>query len=242
MITFFRSIRKSLLSENKFTKYLLYALGEIILVVIGILIALQINTWNTNKNNRAKEQLYLTGYHADLERNLNELDRVIAKSNRTLSATDSLLRYAKGMLTVKDSTKVEYLVMESINYTLFLSQEGTINDIFGSGDLALIQNDTIRKSMVNWSSELKFLTEYEALGKDNQLQCINYLSKNTPFYRMSLKGAFLDEATITKIMGHQRFLNLISNQQHMANVLNALYRKQKEKMTQLLQQVRASIQ
>lgn len=51
MIKFFRHIRKRLLSENKFSKYLLYAVGEIVLVVIGILIALGINDWNENRKN-----------------------------------------------------------------------------------------------------------------------------------------------------------------------------------------------
>ena len=49
MIKFFRKIRQRLLTENKFSKYLLYAIGEIILVVIGILIALQINNWNEGR-------------------------------------------------------------------------------------------------------------------------------------------------------------------------------------------------
>ena len=57
MIKFFRKIRQKLLSENKFSKYLLYAIGEIILVVIGILIALQINNWNENRKlNDAKNK------------------------------------------------------------------------------------------------------------------------------------------------------------------------------------------
>ncbi len=55
MIKFFRRVRQRLLSENKFSKYLLYAIGEIVLVVIGILIALQINNWNeSRKVNQAK--------------------------------------------------------------------------------------------------------------------------------------------------------------------------------------------
>ena len=52
MIKFFRKIRQNLLSENKFSKYLIYAIGEIILVVIGILIALQINNWNESEKNQ----------------------------------------------------------------------------------------------------------------------------------------------------------------------------------------------
>ena len=59
MINFFRKIRQKLLSENKFSIYMLYAIGEIVLVVIGILIALQINNWNEFKKERVKEQKIL---------------------------------------------------------------------------------------------------------------------------------------------------------------------------------------
>ena len=59
MIKFFRKIRQKLLTENKFSKYLLYAIGEIVLVVIGILIALQINNWNElRKANNREHSLY----------------------------------------------------------------------------------------------------------------------------------------------------------------------------------------
>ena len=56
MIKFFRKIRQKLLTENKFTKYLIYAIGEIVLVVIGILIALQINNWNETRQIKKVEQ------------------------------------------------------------------------------------------------------------------------------------------------------------------------------------------
>ena len=67
MISFFRKIRQHLLSKNRFSKYLLYALGEIILVVIGILIALQINTWNEQRKENAKLKVILTAVYKDLE-------------------------------------------------------------------------------------------------------------------------------------------------------------------------------
>ena len=59
MIKFFRKIRQKLLTENKFSKYLIYAIGEIILVVIGILIALQINNWNEEKQNQNLETHFI---------------------------------------------------------------------------------------------------------------------------------------------------------------------------------------
>tara|TARA_R110000744_G_scaffold97420_1_gene188243 strand:+ start:1859 stop:2056 length:198 start_codon:yes stop_codon:yes gene_type:complete len=59
MIKFFRKIRQKMLTENKFSKYLLYAIGEIVLVVIGILIALQVNNLNEVEKVKDKEVIYL---------------------------------------------------------------------------------------------------------------------------------------------------------------------------------------
>jgi uncharacterized membrane protein YgaE (UPF0421/DUF939 family) len=59
MIKFFRKIRKRMLTENRFSKYLIYAIGEIVLVMIGILLALQINNWNEHRKDQIKEQVIL---------------------------------------------------------------------------------------------------------------------------------------------------------------------------------------
>ena len=67
MIKFFRKIRQKLLSDNNFSKYLIYAIGEIILVVIGILIALAINNMNQNRVIQEKEQTYLNGLRAEFQ-------------------------------------------------------------------------------------------------------------------------------------------------------------------------------
>ena len=72
MIKFFRKLRQQLLTENKFSKYLLYAIGEIILVVIGILIALQFNTWQIEKKDRQIERTLLENIKRDLESDIQE--------------------------------------------------------------------------------------------------------------------------------------------------------------------------
>ena len=93
MIKFFRHIRQRLLSENKFSKYLLYAIGEIILVVIGILIALQINTWNETKKNAQQEQLILTQLLAEYESNLQQIKSKISLRNDVIKSCITLLNY-----------------------------------------------------------------------------------------------------------------------------------------------------
>jgi len=87
MVKFFRHIRKSLLMENKTGKYFKYAIGEIILVVIGILIALQINNWNEGKKAKEKEKQVLTEIVSDLKYSLEDLDRVLNKRTNNLNRT-----------------------------------------------------------------------------------------------------------------------------------------------------------
>src|SRR5210317_191848 len=107
MIKFFRKIRQKLLTENKISKYLLYAFGEIILVVIGILIALQINNWNENRKDKSKIVNYLSEISNDLDQdmvffkeNLQKYDSMIkikewgmSRTNYDLSQKDSLFQF-----------------------------------------------------------------------------------------------------------------------------------------------------
>ncbi len=92
MIKFFRKIRQRLLTENKFSKYLIYAIGEIILVVIGILIALAINNWNTENQRKNEltsslksilEEIAITQSLTTTD--LKEIDSVIQKTQKSLS-------------------------------------------------------------------------------------------------------------------------------------------------------------
>ena len=82
MIKLFRKIRLKTLSENKFGKYLIYAIGEIILVVIGILIALQINSKKEEINNRITEQSILTNLKEDFNKNQEEIEVLLFANNK----------------------------------------------------------------------------------------------------------------------------------------------------------------
>ena len=86
MIKFFRRIRQRLLSENKFRNYVLYAIGEIILVVIGILIALQINNWNEEQKTESKVQDYYVLLLEDLNSDTNFARTTIDEYSMDLNA------------------------------------------------------------------------------------------------------------------------------------------------------------
>ncbi|GAA4280074.1 DUF6090 family protein [Gaetbulibacter aestuarii] len=95
MIKFFRNIRKTLINQGKTTKYLNYAIGEIVLVVIGILIALQINNWNETRKAKIKSRNYLIEIKSDLKADtilfntgIKHLNNYIADEEWVLNATD----------------------------------------------------------------------------------------------------------------------------------------------------------
>ena len=95
MIKFFRKIRQKLLSENKLSKYLIYAIGEIILVVIGILIALSINNWNSERQNDIRRTFYLEGIRNDLINDTIFINRLIPSYEvgyDDFNSLDSLVR------------------------------------------------------------------------------------------------------------------------------------------------------
>jgi len=93
MIKFFRRIRQKLVAENRFSKYLLYAIGEIILVVIGILIALQINNNNENRKAKAKERVLIEQLLNDFKKNQEGIDYYQKRYDRNDKYIDVILRH-----------------------------------------------------------------------------------------------------------------------------------------------------
>jgi uncharacterized protein YlxW (UPF0749 family) len=93
MIKFFRKIRQRLLTDNKFGKYILYSIGEIVLVMIGILLALQVNNWNTAKILDARELVLLSELKSNLETNIENLQRDINTQIIGAKHIDSLISH-----------------------------------------------------------------------------------------------------------------------------------------------------
>lgn len=100
MISFFRKIRRKLLAENRVTRYLVYAVGEILLVVIGILIALQVNNWNEER--KRKENFLAT-----IEQIYNALELESQELNSNILGLNLQQRYADSLYNFADSLRIE---------------------------------------------------------------------------------------------------------------------------------------
>ncbi len=165
MIKFFRHIRKDLMETGKTSKYFKYAIGEIVLVVIGILIALQINNWNENRKERLEEQELLTQLESEFQTNLNQLDDKIALRNTILSASLKLLHYIDNPKERHNDSIIKYIGFSVITPTF----DPIINDIISSGRVQLLQNKNLKDRLSRWTSEIIQGTEEEKLW-------VNYVS------------------------------------------------------------------
>ncbi|MGK0241289.1 MAG: hypothetical protein ACI92G_004781 [Candidatus Pelagisphaera sp.] len=149
MIRYFRRIRRQLFAENKFTKYLLYAVGEILLVVIGILIALGINNANEARKTRNQELHYLRNLDSDLKRNLIELNTYIGIREDSTKSAGIILGHFEGT-PVTDLSVFNY---HNINVQIcksFHQINNTFQERINSGNLAIISNDSIKNLLLNF--------------------------------------------------------------------------------------------
>ena len=163
MIKFFRKIRQNLLTENKFSKYLLYAIGEIILVVIGILIALQINNSNNQRIEKAKEIKYLTNIKIDLNKDIKSLDYNIEFREKKSRGTQKIIEQINGM-PIEDLTETTYNVANTLYQERFQPSNVTYNDLVSSGNMNLISNDSIKFYLF----ELSLLYQKNAFGVEHE--------------------------------------------------------------------------
>ncbi|HBR54718.1 MAG TPA: hypothetical protein DEA82_11280 [Flavobacteriaceae bacterium] len=105
MIKFFRKIRQRMLSESKFSRYFFYAIGEIILVVIGILIALQINNWNEERKLDRLELSLLQEMKGNLVSDISDMQENIGYHERALQSASIILASFENGLPANDSLK-----------------------------------------------------------------------------------------------------------------------------------------
>ncbi|AXT20707.1 hypothetical protein D7030_11965 [Flavobacteriaceae bacterium AU392] len=148
MIQLFRKIRQNLLSQNKFSRYLFYAIGEIILVVIGILIAIQINNLNESRKIRTVENGYLKQLVIDLKENEILWKETLDRKQKQLEASHAFLnmRFSKNQDTImKIMPHFSNLgTWEDININ-----QVTFSEMVSSGNLNIISNDSIKIKLLS---------------------------------------------------------------------------------------------
>lgn len=149
MIKFFRNFREQMITDNKTSKYLLYAIGEIVLVVIGILIALQINNWNENRKLEVQELNFLKSFKVSLQADSTDRVQSIELHERARNSMDILIDHMENDLPYRDTLKYHFSNMMT---DWGLPYDFSTYEALKSNDLNLITNETLRSSIIDYYS------------------------------------------------------------------------------------------
>jgi len=162
--------------ENKTGRYLKYAIGEIVLVVIGILIALQINNWNENLKKVRQEQETLSNLKQDFEYNRNELLSVLKSNSENIKSAITVLN--KTGSRYSEDFDLDPILGDVTSSVYYYPKNGFLNDLINSGNLGIIKSNELRNRLSSWMPRLDDLNLRQKATKEFENLMIRYVIDN----------------------------------------------------------------
>lgn len=191
MIIFFRKIRQKLLSQNNLGKYLLYAIGEIALVMIGILLALQVNNWNDEKNSKISEQKILSEIRNGIWRDLSDFEGNVYSNKKAIKAGEYFINYISKNEVSLDSLNLYYSSLFR-DYSPVINKSGY--ESLKSSGLKTISNDSLRFQIVELYDYYYTIIENNTAQQTEELAFSNYselIKKLYPFMEFDNDGQII---------------------------------------------------
>lgn len=249
MLPFFRKIRYRLANDNQFFKYSRYAAGEIFLVVVGILLALQINNWNENRKNSALAKLFIEDFIKSLESDAALLDDRIQMNEEQIQNILSILN----TLENKDElSKAELEVFFNENISLgfesyFVPEMGSFRQFEANNGGSIIQNRELRDSLY------KYYMFGEKNEKNNEIsaQIYQHHIVSPTMINNMISGDFLEwymgsslsnkKFDMDVIRQNSNYLSSIFIKQKVLEFQNIRYIEIREKAENLLELLKANL-
>jgi len=201
MIKFFRHIRRSLINQNQMGKptsaiasagkYFKYAIGEIILVMIGILLALQVNNWNNNRIEANEEKEVITKLHTDFKENKLLLNDFLTDLDNQTNAQKILMNLVGSSKETLNTHNLDSLFYVSFGASEFAFADNTIKNLMQSGKLNLLKNEKITTLLYKWNtlSEIRNtrVKKFDEWAND---KVIPYLLDKISFKQMDMNSNY----------------------------------------------------
>ena len=178
MIHLFRKIRYKLSKENRFLTYSRYAIGEIVLVVIGILIALQINTWNEERKEGLEEKRILNNLHDEFKENLANLKYKDSVLKTTILSLETIFDELRSPVKQFEGKAIDSLLSRALNSPTWIPSEYVLNGLESSGNLTKLRNERLKKLLFEWARFYSELDETQKMIETSNSQLIAYVKEN----------------------------------------------------------------
>lgn len=158
----FRKIRQTLLQKGNLKRYLVYTIGEILLIMIGVLLAFQVSKWNDKRNNDKVKLIYYENIRRQLNDDMGIISRNIDYNNHYLSQFE----YANEIIQVDDRSKLDTLTKISLNlfrYSDFHRASNIYGTIVNSGQIKLIHNQNILEGIQRLEETYVYINKMESI-------------------------------------------------------------------------------
>ncbi len=250
MIKFFRTIRKDLMEKNKTGKYLKYAIGEIILVVIGILIALQINNWNEKKNNQTRAKEHLETIKLNLKDDIIQAENLLSETETTLEYSNDFLDQFKTLKPFDNNIQM-YMIYLMYERNLEVNESGFSTLLNSNGMSYLDSNlqvkildyyrytEQLKSREENANSSIK--TMYEPYVKENYYWIYN---KTNPWHRQAEvykdDPRTLDNIDLKSIIADKRLEIMVNGRRYQTEILSIFYSKTIELANEIISEIESN--
>lgn len=163
MLSLFRKMRRQLVGEKQLGPYLIYAAGEVFLIVIGILIALGIDGWNQRRQEAQREAFYLSGLQTEFQSSLAKLDTLIAVNRKTYDISRELLTGIARANDHRDEAELSRMLIEALSYEIAYSPNNSLlTEMMNSGRLQTLSDGELRQHLTSWESFVESVNRQEA--------------------------------------------------------------------------------
>tara|TARA_R100000935_G_scaffold55682_2_gene85967 strand:+ start:61775 stop:62506 length:732 start_codon:yes stop_codon:yes gene_type:complete len=242
MLKFFRKIRQRLLSDNKFSKYLIYAVGEIILVVIGILIALQVN----NLNEVRKSNLELNKINQNLIQEFESNQKALNVALRGLKWTKrgglKILSMVGKSESELNRTNIDSLIETSLFWPTWKPTNFVLNELKSTGKLSLIKNNKIKELLFEYERQSENVNEWNRRMEKSSQDIVDYIKnygslRNVNHNRISIKKSDLDFNNIS-FFNDLKFENQVDEKVLYSQFLENVYAETDKLISEILEETR----
>ncbi len=245
MIRFFRQIRKTLMEQNKTRTYLIYAVGEIALVMIGILLALQVNNWNEERIEYEQEKLLIDNLNEEFSENLSILEKDILRLDSVIVGMEYLLQVmhdGPGSMTILE---FEQLLASTFKTPNWIPSSFIMEEIKNSGGFSRLKNPQLKRYLFKWEREYISLTDTKDSYFEYASDYIDYLTEYGSVRNLDvINGSIpsLKRSTITtndlSLLRNPQFENRTDNFYFLANSLRKAYIRAMENINNILEQTK----
>jgi len=221
-----------MLFEKRYSEYLIYAIGEMVLIVLGILIALGIKGYDQTIKERKFEQHLNSRIHQEYNQNKKLLNQRINSINQSTNSTHELMKLMNKDLSYLNTKTIDSLIYYSIHYVAYNPLTTTLTEITQTGKIEIISNQKLKDLLYQWSIEFENnRSTFKIFEKWVEDGVLPYLSKNIAlknidkFGQLKWKENSEFDSDYDKVFKDREFENILENHLYLHSLMSNDYQK-----------------